>query len=315
MERRYIKLVHADQTHNEWFVVNWCLGNTCNFACSYCPSILHNGSKKWPELEDIKSFILKVKETHPNKKLYFEFTGGEVTLYKNFLEIAQFCKSLGIHIGLISNGSRTLRYWKENKKYFDHICVSFHPEFSKKEHFLDVINCLSGSLRTHVNVMMSPSYFDICKSLVEDIIKIDNISVALQPLIVDFGDQLYDYSEEQMQYINNQDFLTRTIKHTVTFENYRGKMKRVFPDGTGKSVSVHQFISRETNNWQGWNCYAGVEQIIVDMDGSVYRGWCKVGGSIGKIWDQQLQLYDNPVICDKDFCHCNFDIMSTKIKI
>ena len=48
------------------------------------------------------------------------------------------------------------------------------------------------------------------------------------------------------------------------------------------------------------------------MDGSLHRGWCKVGGKIGHITDENLMLPIRPVICDKTMCHCNFDIMSTK---
>jgi len=82
----YSKLVHSNPKHKDWFVVNWCLGNTCNFSCSYCPEGLHNGSLAWPKVEDVKSFITKVIEQIAPKKVYFEFTGGEVTLMKNFID-------------------------------------------------------------------------------------------------------------------------------------------------------------------------------------------------------------------------------------
>lgn len=313
--KRYIKLEHADRSNLDWFVVNWCLGNTCNFACSYCPTFLHDGSKKWPDLTDIKTFIKKVKLNNPSKKIYIEFTGGEVTLYKHFIDICKFCNELDVKVGLISNGSRTIRYWEENKNLFDHICLSFHPEFSKPDHFLKVVSLLSDNLRTHVNVMMSPDHFDMCKTLVEEVVKVKNISLALQPLIVDFKDQLYDYSQEQLEFINQQDKIIKQIVHDKTFKNYRGSMNRIYPDGNSKTASAHQFIAFGANDWKDWNCYAGVEQMIVDMDGSVYRGWCKVGGSIGKIWDTDLKFYSEPIICNKEFCHCNFDIMSTKEKI
>ncbi len=63
-----------------------------------------------------------------------------------------------------------------------------------------------------------------------------------------------------------------------------------------------------------WNCYAGIEQLIVDMDGSIYRGWCKEGGVIGNINNKDLNLPSDPVVCTKTMCHCNFDIMCTKEK-
>ena len=50
------------------------------------------------------------------------------------------------------------------------------------------------------------------------------------------------------------------------------------------------------------------------MDGTIHRGWCKVGGTIGHIADANLELPTDPVTCNKTMCHCNFDIMCTKEK-
>lgn len=315
MEQQYIRLEHSNPVHNDWFVVNWCLGNTCNFSCSYCPSALHDGSNRWPEPEVIKKFIAKVKEKHPNKKLYFEFTGGEVTLYKHFLDICQYCSELDVKVGLISNGSRTLRYWEENKQYFDHVCLSFHPEEADEEHFINVVKILHNDVRTHVNIMMSPVKFDFCYAVANKVKNLGNISMALQPLIHDFGDTLFDYDDFQKKIFDKQhDLITRHIKFDKSFDYYRGAMKVVYPDGETKVSSAHRFISEGINDWSGWKCYAGVEQLIVDMDGSFYRGWCKVGGPLGRIDDDNLVLPGDPVICNKTMCHCNFDIMSTKEK-
>lgn len=316
MEHKYIKLVHENPVHEEWFVVNWCLGNTCNYSCSYCPDNLHNSSTKWPDPETIKKFILKVKNHHPNKKLYFEFTGGEVTMYKHFTDICKFCTGLGIKVGLISNGSRTLRWWEENKEYFDHVCLSFHPEFADVDHFIDVVKLIHNQVRTHVNVMMSPEKFNFCFDLANRIKDLGNLSMALQPLIVDFGSQLYDYTEEQKKVFDNQhELITKHIKFNKSFEYYRGAMRKVYPDRKTISSSAHRFISEKTNDWSGWNCYIGVEQIIIDLGGSIYRGWCRVGSKIGKITDENLVLPSEPIRCTKTMCHCNFDIMATKEKI
>ena len=315
MKHTYIKLEHSNATHSDWFVVNWCLGNSCNYECSYCPSSLHDGTKRWPDPQVIKDFIVKVKNHHAEKNIYFEFTGGEVTTYKHFTEICQFCSELGVKVGLISNGSRTLRYWEENKHFFDHVCLSFHPEHTDEDHFIKVINLLHNDVRTHVNIMMSPEKFDHCYAVANKVKNLGNISMALQPLIHDFGDTLFDYNDFQKKIFDKQhELITKHIKFTKSFDYYRGAMRIVNEDKTSHVSSAHRFISENTNDWSGWKCYAGVEQLIVDMDGSIYRGWCKVGNAIGNIEDANISLPSDPITCTKTMCHCNFDIMSTKVQ-
>ena len=143
--------------------VDIALGNTCNFSCSYCPPWLHDGDVDWANnyhkwgtryLKDIKKFILEVIDHYYPKKIYFEFTGGEVTLWKDLIPLAKFIRSNNATIGIISNGSRPARWWGKHKKYFDHVCFSFHAEFGKPDKFLSVVKEVNGEFRTHVNIMM-----------------------------------------------------------------------------------------------------------------------------------------------------------------
>jgi MoaA/NifB/PqqE/SkfB family radical SAM enzyme len=316
-EKGVIRIQHQNPSNNDWFVVNWCLGNTCNFECSYCPEGLHNATQPWPDIEVVKAFILNIKAHHAPKQMFFEFTGGEVTLYRHFDELAEFCHEQNVKIGFISNGSRTLRWWKEKKHLFDHVCLSFHPEEGDEDHFIKVVEEVKDTIMTHVNIMMSPDDFDRCYAIARRFKKVTNISIALQPLIHDFGEEVYDYTQEQKDVLHDQyNLIVKHIQWTKPPKHYRGAMLKHYVDGrTPVASSAHRFISTKTNNWSGWDCYAGVEQLIVDMDGSIYRGWCKVGGAIGNIHDAQLNLPVDPIRCNKMMCHCNFDIMSTKVKV
>lgn len=316
LTKPYIKLIHNTPAHENWIVINWCLGNFCNYSCSYCPTGLHDGSKMWPDKETVKLFISRVAAHHYPKKVYFEFTGGEVTLWRHFAEVCQYCTELGVSVGCISNASRTLRWWQENKQFINHACLSFHPEHANADHFIDVVKEVHLDLRTHVNIMMSPDKFDYCFDVAQRAVALGDISIALQPLIHDFGDTLYDYTPEQLHIFDQQhELCVKKIVYTKSFDYYRGAMKQVYADGTSVASSAHRFISDKTNDWSGWKCYAGVEQLIVDMDGTIYRGWCKVGNALGHINDEILTLPTDPIVCNKTMCHCNFDIMSTKERV
>ena len=311
----YKSLQHLVDSNTNWFVVNWCLGSTCNFSCSYCPSSLHDGRHKWHDTQNIKNFVQKIKHYHTDKNIYFEFTGGEVTLNKDFIDICKFCTESGVKVGFISNGSRTLRWWEENKIYFDTVILSFHSEFADPDHFCKVLEILHKDVRVHVNIMMKAENWDLCINLANRVKDIGNCSLALQPLAHNLNGDLYDYTADQHEVLSNHySLITGKIKHTKTFEVYRGPMKTVNNDGSFESRTAHSFISRNENDWEGWDCFAGVEQLIVDMDGGVWRGWCRVGGKIGSINDPNLMLPVSPVVCNKNRCHCNYDIMSTKQK-
>ena len=313
----YNKLDHYHNEAKNWIVVNWNLGNMCNFSCSYCPEILHNGSFGWNDFDVVKDFVDAASEYFSPKNIYFEFTGGEVTLWKDFVKLAKYIKSIGNDIGFISNASRTLRWWEENKGYFDHVCLSFHAELSDSDHFIRIVDIMNATCRTHANVMMhhKEPFWSKAKLVAEYIKGIPNLSIAIQPLIIDFGDNLFPYTKEQLDYIY--------LPHSTIIEDdgikrklYRGAMKTInTKTNESEPMAVHRFISAKTNNWEGWNCWAGLEQFIIDFDGSIWRGWCRVGGSFGNIKNSDKIYWPiNSVVCNKSHCHCNFDIMCKKEK-
>lgn len=311
---KYNKLNHANPDHASTLVVNWCLGSTCNFSCSYCPEDLHNAKHPWPSFEVAANFVDKVLQFHSTKKIYVELTGGEVTLWKDLPRFADYCRSKNVKIGIISNGSRSLEFWDKLLNQIDHVCLSFHSEKGDPDHYYEVVKMASERVRTHTNFMMHPEHFNKVLALAFRIKDIPNISMAIQPLVVDFKDQLYNYSPTQLKVIDNQhEMLVKHIKYTKSYEYYRGAMEMLDSNsGEKKKISPQRLISLGANDWSGWKCYAGVEQLVVNMDGDIFRGWCSVGGKLGHISDEGLVLVDSPVLCNKGFCHCNFDIMSTK---
>ena len=86
----YDMLGHDQSFSKEFVVVNWCLGNTCNYACDYCPEYLHDGSSGWLNYDDVEAFCERVINHYDDKKIYFEFTGGEVTMWKHFPKIISY---------------------------------------------------------------------------------------------------------------------------------------------------------------------------------------------------------------------------------
>lgn len=310
----YSEMNHSEDRYKDFLVINWCVANVCNYSCSYCPKDLHSGTTPFPAFETVKIFIDQIIENYKGKRFYFEFTGGEVTLWKDLLPVARYLKENGCDVGIISNGSRSIEFWQKLVKKIDHVCLSFHPESANRDHFIKIVKFCAEQIGTHVNFMMLPEQFEEIKDFARQIKAIPNLSLALQPLMHDFKDD-YSYSVEQRSLLAEQNELffhdkPRPNKHYLS---YRGNMKGRLKNGDGEvELSPHTLIAKGQNNWMGWKCHIGLEQLVVTMDGYVSRGWCMVGGFLGNIGDENLKFPNQPISCSKSSCHCNLDIMTTK---
>ncbi len=315
----YDLLTHKREYSKNCNLVNWCMGNQCNYSCSYCPDGLHSGSTKWPAINDAKKFVKRMHEHFKDKIIYYELTGGEVTLWKNLIILLSFIKSYGnSNICIISNGSRGIDFWEGMRNYLNHIALSFHSETTEIEHFMDVIGTLNGHMRVHLNIIMNPNDYFFNKGIEladKAIDKFKNFTIGFQPLQENLGGPLYKYTNEQMQIIKNQVEWFKKIKQNKEFDVPRGALV-IKNSKTGEMCTTfsQELVTTRKNQWTGWECFAGIENIVVDMDGNIFRGWCKQGGIIGNITGT-ITFPSKPIICGKRRCHCGTDILCTKRKV
>lgn len=318
MLRNYQILDHGTPSYGDYFVVNWCFFSICNFKCSYCPDNLHDGKYRGLPIEMVKKFCKKVIDSKKDKKFFFEFTGGEVTYYKDFIPLFEYLKSLGAETGLISNGSRDLAYWEKHKHLIDHICLSFHPEGGEKDHFFEVVKILNEVTTVHVNIMMLPERFQELYDFGSKIAaEVEGVSVSLQALFENMDGKIFTYSAEEKRILDTQELpWGQNILYRARPEKqkkvYRGEMKKIYADGREEKVNPPELIARAENNWFGWDCSIGLENLVVDYRGNVQRGWCGVGGVIGNVADENFQLPMTPILCTSKNCFCGFDIMARK---
>lgn len=313
MDRDYIKLEHKDSSLNDLVVVDWIMSNICNYACSYCPDTLHNGTIGFPDFEVVKSFCTQVVNHYSPKKVHFQLSGGEVTHCPYFLELLQFLRQIGARVGFLSNGSKPIKWWQKINGYFDQVGLSFHTESAKVSHFLEVVQLVHQNATTHVSLMMKPEKFDECIQAGKDIAALGDVSLSFEPLLVNFSSTLYPYSETQKIFFESGiNEITKNIKYTRQLKFCRSTMVKVDPEGKRQEQASNQFLSQGTANWKDWFCHIGLEQFVVRPNGFVTRGWCGVGGSFGHINQKNIKFPEQTVTCVKDFCFCNFDIMCTK---
>lgn len=250
------------------------------------------------------------------REVLLQYTGGEPTVYPKFKELIKYAKDIGIRQSIISNGSRTIRFWNEISRYFEKVHLSFHPEYALEnpEHFIRNAQMICRYSDLHVNVLMLPGLFpEILLAAHQIRTACPNAVILLKPLQKNFGDELYDYSEHENKILADMhNFNTGSSIWNQRLNNYpTGQLKVTQRDGAERKTSASVLMMEKVNQWKGWNCQIGVETLNVDMNGEIRGGLCRVGGSFGNI-STEFTLPTEGQVCTKDWCTCHLDIMVTK---
>jgi MoaA/NifB/PqqE/SkfB family radical SAM enzyme len=159
------KIIRVEPT-NPLFSVNWNIGIRCNFDCMYCPEIYHNTTDKDLTLVELQTYWKNIveKTQHIGLKYKLTFTGGEVTINKNFLPFLIWLdknyKEQISECGFTTNGSASKRYYLDaiDISIISYISFSTHSEFFNEKKFFDTVievNKKSYRLKKsiHVNIM------------------------------------------------------------------------------------------------------------------------------------------------------------------
>jgi len=185
------------------FVIHWFIGKRCNFDCSYCPSMWHDKTSKDLSYDTlIKAWERIVIATQHKKDIKYNLSilGGEPTLNKDFLPFMRRLhteyKDKIIELGVITNGTAKIEYYKELAKYCTWITFTIHSEFTNEKKFVntlleikkyaDQIGCM-----IHVNLMNEQQNLPKNKKLIE-FLNTKNISNYLHP-IWNFGEKKIEY--------------------------------------------------------------------------------------------------------------------------
>ena len=113
--------------------------------------MFHDGSVPWPDVDLTVKFIKRLVDHYrvhaPGKKILWNMLGGEPTVWPKFNEVFAQAKEYDPNciVRMLTNGSRTLRYWEKNAKLFDEVIISYHPERADYVHCTEVANILSNA--------------------------------------------------------------------------------------------------------------------------------------------------------------------------
>lgn len=306
-----VEVHHADPRHGQVVLIDWMLGNSCNHACSYCPANLHDGSLRWQRREEVVGFLDQLRDHYVDglgRQVWVQFTGGEPTMYPALKDVLAYARSIGFKQSVISNGSRTERFWRQIISSLDSVIFTYHDEFVEHEPFVKNCQIAAEQAPIQINVTVHPDRFDDIIERAKDLAeKIENLYIVLKPLRIGFGGQLYGYTPEQLAALK-QRLSRRNGAEVVT---PRGIMVARDAEGRTRRRRANEFIIDGENRWSGYRCEAGIESLRVKGDGDVTRAVCGVGGLLGKL-GEPVDLPVSSVRCTRELCSCVADILITK---
>lgn len=319
--------------NDDHFLVNFSLGNYCNYKCTYCWPGVNTGEYEFQDLKYYTGFIDRLKDQIVEggrfKQLSILFTGGEPTTYKRMHELVKhFCddKRVPSNVLFNSNMSAGKRWWKTIIDYGNDagemfVVASFHHEFANKKKFIDRCKFLKDNGVTvmvrkvvlptweHVNYCIDlfrefeehGLYFEMKPELLPPINKINNnIGKAPHP---DFTKEMLDrlYEIQQQSKFTHDAFLISTV--TIDDQG----IGTLFP-------SEQNYLYTNGQNFKDWDCWAGASHLAVGFNGDILRCFDVKGkDKLGNIYtNPDFKIYDGPKKCPVEWCSCITCLLAQK---
>ena len=342
---------HAKNIPPAVLTVIWNVTKRCNYDCGYCSPFIHDAVSPFVNLDNVSRF-LDFCESHcgSDKQIQWMLTGGEPFLDPNFLTFLKLIrdKTFTKQIDVVSNGTLPLSKYQQAQDYLDGLAISLHFERSDQEinNTVDKIIALSShkTCYTNVTVMFLPGNTERILPVVErlkfhqipytvkKITPIDENYKNIKPYYQsDSGRKSIELKPVELQDKDRETWNILNFENSFNnMENYYSAEESAlinamtekpnalinagvwFDDGSYREINTIQLVSAHQNNFKHWTCYAGVDSIYINWDGTIYRGMCTVGGPIGNINTGKDFVLVNPIKCKINQCFCTADIAVRK---
>jgi MoaA/NifB/PqqE/SkfB family radical SAM enzyme len=292
--------ITSNWPHQDQIKVEWNLGKRCNYDCSYCPSSIHDNLSPHTDINILEATVDKLTEI--GKPIRISFTGGEPCVHPRIEDLLEYCKRQSIYwVNLTTNGTRTSTWYIENEMFFNHLVFSLHFEFDWQRVVRTINEYYDRTERDFfVNIMAHHDHMDSVRKVVKEF-KEKGIKFAVRRIRWTEGDHnVFDdmrYSGNDLEWLLAQD---ATASPNCRIDN-------------DQIMHANDIIKLHKNNFKKWSCNAGLESLMINWDGDVHRATCRVGGSLGNIYNGTFTIPTQPVICDRDWCTCAADIPLTKV--
>jgi hypothetical protein len=226
---------------------------------------------------------------------------------------------------MISNGSRTIRWWKElaEAEVLDRLYISHHPEQGAKVNHTIEVNNLMQSTKTLVTVFVTtqadPALYEAAVVAHTEILKLGNAISSLKP-ITDSNMLFQQYSQEQLKKIQDNLYVRSNTyklmaKHKAAYLQtipwYQTNVTMTYSDESTKTAPSQDFVQHQETKFKGWECDIGKDLLMIEVD-DVLRSMCGQGGIMASVHDIGFTWATDSVICDKEECNCSLDVQEPK---
>ena len=333
--------------NKEVLEVIWSPNNVCNFHCRYCFPGANHGNHKSPldvnlVIKNFNHMLAKYKEKLGKTKIHFKISGGEPTLWKDLDKFIEGIKEKNdVYLTLISNGSRTLRWWQQKGHLIDNVTLSFHTSEANVDHHIDVADIMfSLGKKTTVLVLMDPTNWDTCIEKIEYMKRNSKhkwfiqAAEVIEPTHVLIGKNVEVknnerlYTNEQKQFMKNSLKRIPNIFWFIKNFNLFKKEIRIFEsiailnDSTKERARPQYYINKNYNKFYGWSCDIGLELVFINWDGEI-KGSCgqKIYGNkfsyniLDENFCDKFNPEFKPVICSISNCFCQPETHISKKKV
>lgn len=287
--------------HLDCVKVEWNLGKRCNLDCSYCPAYIHDNVSPHTNIKHLIDAVDTLVEL--DRPVRISLTGGEPCVHPDVEELFEHIKQRCDWLSVTTNGTRLPDWYAEQD--VDHYVFSLHFEdkvqASKVAENILLFTQLNENHRNipfHINVMAHHKHMDRVRSAVT-LFDSHNIKYAVRRIRWTEGDHnVFDdmkYDGVDLDWIMKQD---ATVKPNTLYDD--------------EPFHANDIIKLHKNKFKGWSCNAGIESLMINWDGEVHRATCRVGGSLGNIYQGTFSIPSQPVVCTRDWCTCAADIPLSK---
>lgn len=295
------KWPHQDSIH-----VEWNLGKRCNLDCSYCPAEIHDNYSPHTNLDLLMSVVDKL--TTLNKPVRLSFTGGEPCVNPNLSTLLDYAKDKISWINITTNGTMPEYFYA--KLPVNHYVFSLHVE-DDNNWYRCMMNMLlfgqvnepatPGRIPFQINLMAHHNYMDRVKEAA-DLFDSHFIPYVVRRIRWTTAENRDWFDDMKYQAAD----LNWLLKRTAT-----AKPNCIIDDV--EEIHANDVIKLHRNNFKGWTCNAGIESLMINWDGEVHRATCRVGGSLGNIYNGTFDIPNEPIVCTREWCTCAADIPLTKV--